>query len=586
MNTKETGKTGAEKNITQLNLERCEQASILLDNLSTFEEISTIEEGRCHKTNPVDHASLFNWGMRKVEEKSPLRGELTEKDLISDLCRYVGVPGDEKRVVSEWIPYTRGVPTRRENINYFLHTKDGEDVTSESYKRGANRRHSLRRDSITEHYMEKTQTGCAKEGNNVKAKKKTNGNKYVFNLRTARKELIRDKRANCNNTEKIITYVKKSDRNVTDYKKEKKFKEQTRMHEEEKEKMKTNFEEMIKNITEKYQEQEEKKKKLITNIYSKYMNMRNEFSKMKSITENVKFENKRFKEEVDRLTANPVEKTLLESYKSKLDEYIVLANSKGNRIQELQREVQSVRTSAELLAKKNATLEKEKKRLLKGSENLKRDNIQLQTDLENAKRENQKLRDELFYRDMKINYLVSILDVVDETILGDGVGGALQKGGASQRGGTLQKRGASQKGGPEGNHQTDKDTPGSDAKKTPQRDTKSKGCAIQKMNKKILIKSIVQKIKDINKKIHKEEETVGTLQSDVQVVEEETSTEAITQNDKHEGGENQSESRQVLEAYFNCGDFTLNDNTREASTGEKTHAAFFVNGDNAGDQAF
>ncbi|GAB65055.1 hypothetical protein PCYB_042590 [Plasmodium cynomolgi strain B] len=293
---------------------------------------------------------------------------------------------------------------------------------------------------------------------------------------------------------------------------------------------------------------------------------------MKSITENVKYENKKFKEEVNRLTTNPVERTLLDCYKSKLDEYIALANCKGNKIQQLEREVISVRTSAELLSKKNATLTEDKKRLLKGSENLKRDNIQLQTELENARRENQQLRDELFYKDMKMNYLVSILNVVDETILGDGGGGATQRVGAAQR------RGAAHKGGPEGNHQTDKHPAMSGAKKTAQRDTKPEGCAIQKMNKKILIKSIVQKIKDINKKIHKEGDTVGALPSNVEVVEEETSAEVITRKDKHEGGRNQSDSRQLMEAYFNC-NFTLNESARDGSTGENTHAAFFVNGD-------
>ncbi|ANQ06515.1 Uncharacterized protein PCOAH_00008340 [Plasmodium coatneyi] len=587
INTKDKNKISAEKNITQLNLEKCEQASILLDNLSTFEEIGTIEEGRFYKDNPLDHASLFNWQMTNVKEKSPLRGQLTEEDLISELYRYVGVPGADKGVVSEWIPYTRGNPKRGENISYFSHMENGEEVPSGNYKRGKNRRHSPRSDSLTAHHNEKTQSACAKEGNNVKGKKKTNTNKYVFNLRTAKKELIKDKKGNFNNAEKAITYVNKCDRDVIEYRKEKKLKEQIRMHEEEKEKMKSNFEEMIKDITEKYQTQEEKKKKLIGSIYSKYMNMRNEFSKMKSITENVKSENKKFKEEVNRLTVNPVEKTLLDGYKSKLDEYIVLANCKGNKIQQLERELQSVRTSAELLAKKNATLVEDKRRLLKGSEHLKRDNIQLQRDLENARRENQQLRDELFYKDMKMNYLVSILNVLDETILGDGGCREVQRGKTAHRGGAAQRVKATQKGGPAGNHQTDKHTTANGAKKTAQRDAKAEGCAIQKMNKKILIKSIVQKIKDINKKIRKEEEkTVGTVQSNVAVVEEETSAEVLTRSDKHEGGGNQNESRQLLEAYFNCNNFTLNDSAREASTGENTHAAFFVNGGNTGGKPF
>ncbi|KJP89048.1 hypothetical protein AK88_01341 [Plasmodium fragile] len=550
INTKDMSKVGAGKNITQLNLEKCEQASILLDNLSTFDEIGALEEGRCYKDNPANHASLFNWQRGNVQgekEKSPLRAELTEEDLISDFYKYVGVPG----VASGWIPYTKDVPRREENISYFSNMERGEEVPRESYKRGQNITHSQRSDSITAHYNGEIQTACGKEANNVKEKKRTNANKYVFNLRTAKKELIKDKKGSFNNTEKTITYVNKCDRDVINFQKEKKLKEQIRMHEEEKEKIKNSFEDIIKNITEKYETQEEKKKKLITNIYNRYMNMRNEFNKMKSITENVKSENKKFKEEVDRLTANPVERTLLNDYKNKLQKYILLDDFKGNKIQELERQIQSVRTSAEALAKKNASLVEDKKRLLKNSENLKRDNIQLQTDLENARRENQQLRDELFYKDMKMNYLVTILNVLDETILGDGGCREVQRGGVAQR------RGATQKGG-----------------------------AIQKMNKKILIKSIVQKIKDINKKMLKQEEMVGTLQSKVGVVEEETCAEVITRNDTHEEGENQNENRKLLEAYFNCNNFILNESARDVTTGENIHAAFFVNGGNAGGKAF
>ncbi|CAG9482767.1 conserved Plasmodium protein, unknown function [Plasmodium vivax] len=569
-NTKERSKKGEEKNITQINLEKCEQASILLDNLSTFEEMGTIEEGRCYKATPVDHLPLFNWQMRKVKEKSPLRGEITEEDLISNLYRYVGVPGADKGVVSGGVPYARGVPRRGERVSYSPHEgdgqkgEDGEDgvdiVDSEDSQAGPSRRHLPRADSTAAQRREDILAAGAEAVNNHQAKKRTNGNKYVFNLRTARKELVKDKKGSCSSGERIITYVKKSDRDAMDYRTEKKMKEQTRMHEEEKEKMKNKFEEMIKDLTEKYQVQEEKKKKLISSIYSKYMNMRNEFTKMKSINENVKSVNEKYKEEVNRLTANPVERTLLDSYKSKLDDYIALANCKGNKIQQLEREVQSVRTSADLLSKKNATLVEEKKRLLKGSDNLKRDNVKLQTELERARRENQQLRDELFYKDMKVNYLVSILNVVDETILGDGGGGAAQRRTTTQRGAT-QRRTTAQKG------------------------TTAQG-AIQKMNKKILIKSIVQKIKDINRKIQKEEETAGRLPINVGAVEGETCGEAITRNGNQEGVTKQSESRQMLEAYFDSDHFTLNESAREASTGENAHAAFFVNGANAGGKPF
>ncbi|CAA9986806.1 conserved Plasmodium protein, unknown function [Plasmodium knowlesi strain H] len=580
--TEGKSKTSAEKNVTKLNLEKCEQASILLDNLSTFEEISNIEEGPCYKTNAVDNASVFNWQIRNVEGKSPLSGKLTEEDLICNLYRYIGVPGADKGVVSEWNSYTgNGIPRNGENINYHAHMEDGEEVQRDNYKRGENIRHSPRGDSITSHYSGKIQAVCPKDGNNVRTKKKENVNKYVFNLRTGKKELIKDKKGNFTNPEKTITYVNKCDRNEVDYRKEKKLKEQARMHGEEKEKMKKNFEEMIKGIREKYQTQEEKEKKLIRSIYSKYMNMRNELSKMKSITENVKSENKKFKEEVNRLTANPVESTLLDGYKSKLDEYIVLANCKGNKIQQLEREIESMRSSAELLARRNSTLVEEKRRLLKGNEILKRSNVQLQMDFENARKENEQLRNELFYKDMKMNYLVSILNVVDETILGDSGCGEVQRGKAAQGAGTTER------GGHEGNRQTDKHTSADDAKNSTHRPTKPEACAIQKMNKKILIKSIVQKIKDINKKVRRgEERRVGALRSNVGVAQEEACPEVIKQNDKDGGREKQNGSSQVMEAYFNSENFTLSESVREASTGENAHAAFFVNVPNADGKPF
>ncbi|SBT31876.1 conserved Plasmodium protein, unknown function [Plasmodium ovale wallikeri] len=569
------------KTVKQINIDKCEQASILLDNLSTFECLNSIDEKKYFTISQTSNLILSNVDIDKCKN-FPICTDSSNTDSVFDLYKI-----RETEKFSEEDRDIHGCNISHGEINfpeegedndqnYHFGSKFTENAYDCSYKKDITRENMMHllckkqvEKMVEELDREKYTQHCRKLNSdthdNIEAgtffKKKNNKDKYIFNLKSGRKEIDGEKEQQCHDSsqKKIKIISKRNCEGRVNY--EKRLKEKMALHEEEREKLKTEFDMKINEMVEKYKTEEVKKKKLIYNIYNKYMNIKNNLLKKTCEMKTLEEENKKLKNEIKESSKYPLENDIVRNYKDKLEDYIYLNKNKDIKIKNLENELKSVRKSTQDLEKKLMELLEERRKLQSMNTTFAQDNRSLQKCVENLTCERDQMGEILFYKEMKINYFMNILNVLDETVLGEGEHREEAQGGNT---GVTTNNGD--------------DSATDTIKKAIGAQTGSKmDDAIKTMNKKIMVKSIVHKIKEINRKIEKHNSTIGGIENKENYIlhNEEHTTGKKSNNDTEEKKCN----NKMLDSYFNCTNFVLNENYTNLCAENETLITFFTNGD-------
>lgn len=240
------------------------------------------------------------------------------------------------------------------------------------------------------------------------------------------------------------------------------IKDKEKIREEERERTKKEFEKRIEEVVIKYEEEKEKHKKLLDTVYTKYINLRTVLNKCEEEKKLLKEKNEKLQEEITNSSNSYIDKNVTNQYKEQLETYIHMCNDKETKIRNLVEELKRIKKKLIEKEEQTTNLVEEKKKWNTTSLQLKNDIIRVQKQLEHTKSSKDKMQELLIYKEMKINYFINILNVIDERILGNC---------------------------PQNEKQKKKEKFDLDA--------------IQNMNKKIIIKSILHKIQDLNRKMEK-----------------------------------------------------------------------------------
>lgn len=325
------------------------------------------------------------------------------------------------------------------------------------------------------------------------------------------------------------------------------IKDKEKIREDEREKMKKELEKKIEEVVIKYEEEKEKNRKLLETIYTKYMNLRNTLSKCEEEKKMLKEQNKKLQEEITNSSNNCIDKNVANQYKEQFETYINMCNDKERKIRNLVEELKHIKKKLTEKEQQITNLVEEKKKWNKTSLQLKTDIIRVQKQLEHTKSSKDKMQELLIYKEMKINYFINILNVIDERILGT----------------------CSQSEKPKKKEKLDLD-------------------AIQNMNKKIIIKSIMHKIQDLNRKMEKcdngnmimKKSTSPMKERDITVLnkEFECATENIISNSEQKKEEEETEKEKLnfdhlFEEELHVPNFDLNKNSSKFEKVEDIESA-------------
>ncbi|SCM04669.1 conserved Plasmodium protein, unknown function [Plasmodium chabaudi adami] len=609
---------GFNKNIEKINSEKCERASILLDNLSALEYSNLIdfdkssssiysENWKVLKTNEGNYMDSVNIGNNRCKRRSLTCNNFTNKNNIFDSSinenskllyerEQLNFKDINNQIVNtlinsysdyylenekkDWnkfnsasnynmpdldtyndedidIPLYRNKTdimidkdenespcnTRLINFQKRKHVKNsgGENIKFEWVNRRENR------------FYKPYENGNKTEGNRKKIDKQ---DKYVFNLKSGKKERIDMK-----------PY---KDKNKNDWKKnttnewDNNSEENMKMFEN---KMKTEYDTKLNKIIKKYKAQDEEKKEVTNIIYKKYINIKNDLIKESYEKKRLKDENEKLKNELTELIKLPVENDMIYNYKKKLEDYMYLSKNKDIEIKKLENELINMKNKLNVLEKECLSLSGEKKKLRGTNEEIKKDNINLKKKLETFKIVNEEMKEILFYKDLKINYFSNIISLLDETIMkkevqkvmfskvrmtGEDLGGIDNGSTSSQKIGDD----CQQKNDESRNFMGDKQMG-----------------AIKNMNKKIIIKSFVQKIEDINKKIIKHMNALDSYENKMSNIL--YNSHEIVENSENTSEKNKKDN-ELLDKYFNCENLSFNENELNLSVGSDGLTTFFA----------
>ncbi|CRG98826.1 conserved Plasmodium protein, unknown function [Plasmodium relictum] len=577
------------KNVQHMNFKKCEKASILLDNFNILNQITLKEEIKCSQKNSFNDFIIYNYDNKIYENSADSNSATYEK--VFDLTKFKIKEKNYENSLNKNLQYENYqniYENKTKNIYYSNEYEKDDDVyyqkiVCNNYKdgehdNGSNIDENLNHiDSYQNEYYNyhdelqkykgiekndfKNTNICKnnKKRNNSKKKyEKYNCIENIFDLKKE-KDLVEKKKNNWdqmenknemrnkvdivnknnnnNNKKKFlkennVKIIKKSEAQLN-Y--EKLLKEKVTFHEEEKEKIKKSFEHKLEEITKNYEEEKEKKKNLINNIYTKYINIKNLLIKANNEKHNLKEENDKLKEELKNPANYSIESNVLNNYKEKLEYYISLSENKDIKIKNLEEELKTIKKNLLQKEEKNYIISEEKTNMYKMNMLLKKDTTHLQKKLENLKNIKEEMKEMLFYKEMKINYLVNILNILDESIMNEN---------------EIQKQ-----------------------HKNIENDKKEID-AIKNINKKIIIKSILHKIKDLNKKIKKHGEILTNFQTedDNFLYNKDEIISKNYHNNKKEKNDNE-----LFDNYFNSQNFILNEDEHNLMKENETVETFFTN---------
>ncbi|CRG95431.1 conserved Plasmodium protein, unknown function [Plasmodium gallinaceum] len=568
------------KNIQQMNLEKCEKASILLDNFNVLNQLTLKEENKKFQRNALNDYILYNYDNIGYEKSTD--SNFSNSENIFDLTKFHFKERNHESSLNENSLYDNSkyiYENKYKNIDYNRnYEKESEvyyqDIISNNYEDSEenednsdekiNFRHNSQ--NTNNNYYNKLEKYKYNEKNNyedinictnnkvenISRKKKTKCNyiEKIFDLKKE-KDLLKDKKNNSGDIKKKNEVENKfvmenknknilKEKNIKNKRKneifyEKLLKEKVNFYEEEKEEIKKSFENKLEEVIKNYEEEKEKKKNLINNIYTKYINIKNELIKANNEKQNLKKENDILKEELKNPTNYCINNKMLNSYKEKLDYYIFLSKNKDIKIKNLEEELKATRKNLEEKEKISCVISEEKKNLHKMNVLLKKDTIYLQKKLEKLKKMKEEMKEIILYKEMKINYFINILNIIDETIMNENENNKQPK--------------------KKGNDKVEID-------------------AIKNINKKIIIKSILHKIKDLNKKIKKHDKTLENFQNqdDKFLYNKDEVILKSNNNDKKEKNENE-----LIDNYFNSQNFILNEDEQNLIKENEHIKTFFTN---------
>ncbi|SCL97284.1 conserved Plasmodium protein, unknown function [Plasmodium chabaudi chabaudi] len=608
---------GFNKNIEKINSEKCERASILLDNLSALEYSNLIDFDKSSssiysgnwkvlKTNEGNYMDSVNIGNNRCKRRSLTCNNFTNKNNIFDSSinenskllyerEQLNFKDINNQIVNtlinsysdyylenekkDWnkfnsasnynmpdldtyndedidIPLYRNKTdimidkdenespcnTRLINFQKRKHVKNsGENIKFEWVNRRENR------------FYKPYENGNKAEENRKKIDKQ---DKYVFNLKSGKKERIDMKPYKDKNKKDW----KKNTTNEWDNNSE----ENMKMFEN---KMKTEYDTKLNKIIKKYKAQDEEKKEVTNIIYKKYINIKNDLIKESYEKKRLKDENEKLKNELTELIKLPVENDMIYNYKKKLEDYMYLSKNKDIEIKKLENELINMKNKLNVLEKECLSLSGEKTKLRGTNEEIKKDNINLKKKLETFKIVNEEMKEILFYKDLKINYFSNIISLLDETIMKKEV----QKVMFSK----VRKTGENLGGIDNGSTSSQKIEDDCQQKNDESRNfmgDKQMG-AIKNMNKKIIIKSFVQKIEDINKKIIKHMNALDSYENKMSNIL--YNSHEIVENSENTSEKNKKDN-EILNKYFNCENLSFNENELNLSVGSDGLTTFFA----------
>lgn len=325
------------------------------------------------------------------------------------------------------------------------------------------------------------------------------------------------------------------------------IKDKEKIREEEREKTKKELEKRIEEVVIKYEEEKEKNKKLLDTIYMKYINLRNVLNKCEEEKKMLKEQNEKLQEEITNSSNSYIENNVTNQYKEQLETYIHMCNDKETRIRNLVEELKHTKKKVTEKEQQITNLVEEKKKWNKTSLQLKNDIIRIQKQLEHTKSSKDKMQELLIYKEMKINYFINILNVIDERILSN-------------------------------NSQSEKS----------QKKEKLDLDAIKNMNKKIIIKSIMHKIHDLNRKMEKCDNRNMIMKKSTSLMKEiyitdfnkefECATENIISNSEQKKEEKEKEKEKsdfdnLFEEELHVSNFVINKNCSRSAKIEDIESA-------------
>ncbi|SOV10321.1 conserved Plasmodium protein, unknown function [Plasmodium gaboni] len=563
------------KKIEQTNLEKCEKASILLDNPSIFEDLDIIEDNNIYPTMNEQQKglNLCNYVNLKNTKLLNDKNYYNQCDKVFDLTKYQN-KNIKKKILFDNNPKESycdnsdvnlcyknlNSETQCNNINvnnlnkenytetceeYFNNSCEGDNLTCsgilEKYEQDRMEEIHMNFDTNKKYnnYIKKEHNfNDIQNGNNI-VNYEQKDNTYIFNLSSGKNEMNRktkqkfyldehvelaknkiknkaevvvyknemgnnyierDIKTNLNNfliKENTLFCVenveendkrnKKNKRNIKYYMKnglknipKEDAKEKYINMKEFEDKIKeihNEYELKYEDIIKQYDEDNIKNKKLVNNIHMKYMNMKNELIKTQKEIIHIKEENNKLKEELKITPEQIIESNIVDSYKNKLEEYIFLTRHKDLKIKNLEEELNKEKKCIEEKEKKIYAISEQKNNLRNMNILLKKDTMNFEKKLENMRKINEELKQIIIYKEIKISYFINILNIIDEAILDDN------------------------------NVKNGRNKIKKDNKQKMELDP------IKNMNKKIIIKSIVHKIKDINQKIKTHNQVMNTIEN-------------------------------------------------------------------------
>ncbi|SOV73663.1 conserved Plasmodium protein, unknown function [Plasmodium sp. gorilla clade G3] len=563
------------KKIEQSNFEKCEKASILLDNPGIFEDLHIIEDNVYPKMNEQQkELNLYNYVSTEYTKHLNDKKNYNQCEKIFDLTKYQhknikkkfsfdNNPKESYCDNSDVNSCYKNLNSETQYNNIYVNNFNEENYTEtcdeyinnpsevnsltcsgilEKYERDRMEEIHMKFDTnkMYSNYIKKEHNfNDVKSGNNI-VNYEHKDNTYIFNLSSGKNEMNRKPKKKyyldehvelaknkIKNKEDVVVYKnemgnnynerdiktnlnnflikektllncmenveendkrnKKNKRNMKNYLKNGLInihKEDTKKnyinikeYEDKIKKIHNEYELKYDDIIKQYDEDDIKKKKLVNDIYMKYMNMKNELIKTQKEIINIKEENNKLKEELKITPERIIESNIIDSYKNKLEEYIFLTRHNDLKIKNLEEELNKEKKCIEEKEKKICTISEQKNNLHKMNILLKKDTMNFEKKLENLRKINEELKQIIFYKEIKISYFINILNIIDEAILNDN------------------------------NVKNGKNKIKKDNKQKMELDP------IKNMNKKIIIKSIVHKIKDINKKMKAHNQILNTFEN-------------------------------------------------------------------------
>ncbi|CAD2085082.1 conserved Plasmodium protein, unknown function [Plasmodium vinckei lentum] len=606
------------KNIERINSEKCERASILLDNLSAldYSNLTDIDKSsssiysenwKVLKTNEANYMDSVNIGNNRCKRRSLTCNNFTNKNNIFDSS----INENKKLLYERELPNFKDINHQIANTlinsysDYYLENEkkdwnnfnsvsnynmpdidiyNDEDIGIPLYKNKTNividedenespcntrlvnfqkRKHikncdgengKFEWDNGRENIFYKGhENGNKTEGNRKKIDKQ---DKYVFNLRSGKKERIDMKPYKDKN--------KKDGKKNTTNEWHSNNEENKKMFEN---KIRTEYDIKLNKMIEKYRAQDDEKKEVTNIIYKKYMNIKNDLIKESYEKKRLKDENEKLKNELTELIKSPVENDMIYNYKKKLEDYMYLSKNKDIEIKKLENELINMKNKLNVLEKECLSLSDEKTKLRDTNEEIKKDNINLKKKLETFKIVNEEMKEILFYKDLKINYFSNIISLLDETIMKKEV----QKVIFSKVRKTGEELGGIDNGST-GSQKIEDDCQQKNNECRSFKGDKQMG-AIKNMNKKIIIKSFVQKIEDINKKIIKHMNALDSYENKMSNIL--YNSHEIVENNENTSEKNKKDN-ELLDKYFNCENLSFNENELNLSVGSDGLTTFFA----------